>query len=205
MTRFRRLVKSIEGIPFCLKADVGVMFQHPPRQMTRDRFPRKGDRRQAVDTGTAGARRGVVPYCGSKEEFMPDESHAAPPGAPIIRRLTIERFRGIEGLTWHPGSGVNVILGGGDVGKTTLLEAIALRLSPTNAGTISGTDYYRRDVRAGFAIEAVVSLPGDSGINDQVRASWPWQWDGSDAFVPLRRRRSVSFTRPRGLNATGPS
>lgn len=115
---------------------------------------------------------------------MPDEPQAAPPDAPTIRRLTIERFRGIEALTWHPGPGVNVILGGGDVGKTTLLEAIALLLSPTNAGTISDTDYYCRDVGAGFAIEAVVSLSGDSGINDQVRASWPWQWDGVDAVVP---------------------
>ena len=61
---------------------------------------------------------------------MPDQPQAAPPAAPIIRRLTIERFRGIEALTWHPAPGVNVILGGGDVGKTTVLEAIALLLSP---------------------------------------------------------------------------
>lgn len=115
---------------------------------------------------------------------MPDQPQAVPPAAPIVRRLTIERFRGIEALTWHPAPGVNVILGGGDVGKTTVLEAIALLLSPTNAGTISDTDYYRRDVGASFAIEAVVSLPGDSGINDQVRAAWPWHWNGSDAVVP---------------------
>jgi putative ATP-dependent endonuclease of the OLD family len=116
---------------------------------------------------------------------MPDQPQAAPPAAPIIRRLTIDRFRGIEALIWQPAPGVNVILGGGDVGKTTVLEAIALLLSPTNAGMISDTDYYRRDVGAGFAIEAVVSLPGDSGINDQVRAAWPWQWNGSDAVVPV--------------------
>lgn len=48
--------------------------------------------------------------------------------APLIRRLTIERFRGIEGLVWHPSPGLNVLLGGGDVGKTTILEAIALLL-----------------------------------------------------------------------------
>ena len=115
---------------------------------------------------------------------MPDQPQAVPPAAPIIRRLTIERFRGIEALTWHPTPGVNVILGGGDVGKTTVLEAIALLLSPTNAGTISDTDYYRRDVGACFAIDAVLSLPGDSGINDQVRAGW--QWNGIDAMVPPR-------------------
>jgi putative ATP-dependent endonuclease of OLD family len=37
--------------------------------------------------------------------------------APLIRRLTIDRCRGIEKLVWYPESGVNVIIGGGDVGK----------------------------------------------------------------------------------------
>jgi hypothetical protein len=35
---------------------------------------------------------------------------------PQIRRLSIERFRGIESLIWRPDAGVNVILGGGDTG-----------------------------------------------------------------------------------------
>ena len=43
-----------------------------------------------------------------------------------IRKLTVSRFRGIEKLEWRPASGMNIILGGGDVGKTTILEAIAL-------------------------------------------------------------------------------
>jgi putative ATP-dependent endonuclease of OLD family len=42
--------------------------------------------------------------------------------APIIYRLSIERFRCIKTFTWHPAKGVNVILGGGDVGKTTILD-----------------------------------------------------------------------------------
>lgn len=49
-----------------------------------------------------------------------------------IRKLSIQRFRGIQSLTWLPAEGMNVILGGGDVGKTTVLEAIALLLSPSN-------------------------------------------------------------------------
>lgn len=107
-----------------------------------------------------------------------------PDHAPTIRRLSIERFRGIHALTWRPAPGVNVILGGGDVGKSTLLEAVALILSPTNTRAITDTDYYRRDVSAGFVIEAVMALPADSGVNDQVRPSWPWQWNGTDAVVP---------------------
>ncbi len=43
--------------------------------------------------------------------------------APIIMRLTIERFRGVASLTWLPAKGTNVVLGGGDAGKTTILDA----------------------------------------------------------------------------------
>jgi putative ATP-dependent endonuclease of OLD family len=104
--------------------------------------------------------------------------------APTIYHLTIERFRGIKALSWYPARGVNVILGGGDVGKTTILDAIGLLLSPTNFTTLSDTDYYRRDIEACFVIEAVLALPSVSGINQQTKPSWPWIWNGSEAAVP---------------------
>jgi len=104
--------------------------------------------------------------------------------APIIYRLAIERFRCITRFSWHPAKGVNLILGGGDVGKTTILDAIALLLSPTNPTTLADTDYHARNIDAGFVIEAIVSLPPESGINQQTKASWPWDWNGSEAVVP---------------------
>ena len=103
---------------------------------------------------------------------------------PVIYRLTIERFRSIKALSWHPAKGVNVVLGGGDVGKTTILDAIALLLSPTNPATLADTDYHARDIEAGFIIEAIVSLPAESGINQQTKASWPWDWNGIEALFP---------------------
>ena len=60
---------------------------------------------------------------------------------PTIRLLTVERFRGIQSLTWRPSIGLNVVLGGGDVGKTTILDAIALLLSP---------QLFRKFVRCGL-------------------------------------------------------
>jgi len=109
---------------------------------------------------------------------------ASTAGAPVILHLSIVRFRGIEALSWRPAKGANVILGGGDVGKTTILEAIALLLSPTNAVTVSDTDYYMRKVDAEFSIEGVFALPPESGINDQLKPSWPWEWNGTEAVVP---------------------
>jgi putative ATP-dependent endonuclease of OLD family len=106
------------------------------------------------------------------------------PPSPVILQLSIKQFRGIKELTWRPGTGVNVILGGGDVGKTTILDAIGLLLSPTNSVALSDTDYYRRDIEAGFEIEAIMTLPLDGGIHERGKPSWPWEWNGSDAVVP---------------------
>ena len=46
------------------------------------------------------------------------------PLAPAIYVPTVERFRGIASLKWKPSRGVNVILGGGDVGKTSILGVL---------------------------------------------------------------------------------
>ena len=101
-----------------------------------------------------------------------------------IRKLTIQRFRGLEKFDWHPQPGMNVVLGGGDVGKTTVLEAIALLLSPSNATVVSESDYWQRDSGQEFVIEAVMTLPVATGISSQRNFSWPWAWNGQDAVAP---------------------
>ncbi|MCZ8317217.1 MAG: AAA family ATPase [Silanimonas sp.] len=125
--------------------------------------------------------------------------------APQIRRLELTRFRGIESLVWWPSPGVNLILGGGDVGKSTLLEAIALLLYPTNGFVLSDTDYFKRRVENELLIEAVMSLPGGSGIHDQAWTAWPWEWDGKQAVLPNQEvdgpvRDAVYRVRVRGTS-----
>lgn len=107
------------------------------------------------------------------------------PDAAIIHRIKIERFRGIKILVWRPASGVNVILGGGDVGKTTILEAIALLLNPSNALVLSESDYWQRDTNSEFSIEAAITLPSSSEISQQSKFAWPWEWTGEEAVPPL--------------------
>lgn len=79
-----------------------------------------------------------------------------------IRRVTIERFRGLLGLRFAPGPRV-VILGPNNAGKSTVLEALDLllhsglgrpRASPTEI------DYFGRDPAAEFRVEVVLgALP----------------------------------------------
>jgi putative ATP-dependent endonuclease of OLD family len=111
---------------------------------------------------------------------------ALPPAqeAPYIRHLSILRFRGIEKLSWFPEKGMNLLLGGGDVGKSTILDAIALLLNPTNAATLSDADYWQRCHEEGFEIAATMSLPLSCGIVEQRKTSWPWEWGEEGAKLP---------------------
>ncbi len=98
-----------------------------------------------------------------------------------IKLLRIERFRGIRELVWRPAPGLNLLLGGGNVGKTTILEAIGLLLSPTTSYTLADSDYLGRRVEDEFLVEAVMSLPGE--VNRQPGMAWPWEWNGQDAVL----------------------
>jgi len=109
------------------------------------------------------------------------ESKAA--GA-TIRRLAITNFRSIQSMVWRPSPGLNLILGGGDVGKTSILDAIALLLSPANPNFVPDTDYFERNEDNSFVIDAVIKLANDSEIDDSLKAKWPWDWNGTDAVVP---------------------
>jgi putative ATP-dependent endonuclease of OLD family len=113
-----------------------------------------------------------------------ENTQSAAGSAAYVRRLTIERFRGIKELTWYPTPGVNIILGGGDVGKTTILDAVALLLNPTNSVLLSDADYFSRAAEEEFCIEAVMTLPASTGISHESKTSWPWEWDGKDLVVP---------------------
>jgi putative ATP-dependent endonuclease of the OLD family len=87
-------------------------------------------------------------------------------------------------MSWCPGGGVNFVLGGGDAGKTTILDAIALLLSPTNPPVVPDTDYYGRAEDTGFVVSALISLPANASINNMLKPSWPWDWNGNEAVVP---------------------
>jgi putative ATP-dependent endonuclease of the OLD family len=110
---------------------------------------------------------------------MPEPAQTA-----VIRKLTIDRFRGLINFSWCPDPTMNVLLGGGDVGKSTVLEAIALLFSQSNASVVSESDYWQRDSSFEFVIEAIVALPDSIDISKQKSMAWPWVWDGLNAQLP---------------------
>ncbi|MDF5953311.1 AAA family ATPase [Pseudomonas aeruginosa] len=50
-----------------------------------------------------------------------------------IRRLIISNFRSIQALDWVPAPGINCLIGPGDSGKSSILDAIDLCVGTAGA------------------------------------------------------------------------
>lgn len=95
----------------------------------------------------------------------------------LIRRLTLRRFRRFEYCTWEPSVGINCLVGPGDGGKTTMLEAISRATSPSPYGPAAEHDYYRRRTDDGFEIELVLGALEDR-LKGMYRPPPLWGWVG---------------------------
>lgn len=76
----------------------------------------------------------------------------------LIRLLEIERFRGVAAGVLVPTAGVNALIGPGDSGKSTLLDAIELVLQPRRSATFGDADFHNLDVSQPIVI--TVTLGG---------------------------------------------
>jgi ABC-type multidrug transport system ATPase subunit len=63
-----------------------------------------------------------------------------------IRKVEILNFRGIRSLTWLPSTGINCLIGPGDSGKSTILDAIDLCLGARRNVQFSDADFFNLDV-----------------------------------------------------------
>lgn len=75
-----------------------------------------------------------------------------------IRKVEIYNFRSIQSLSWYPVSGLNCLIGPGDSGKSTILDAIDLCLGARRALSFADTDFHRLDVAQPIVI--VLTLGG---------------------------------------------
>ncbi|MHA6127588.1 ATP-dependent nuclease [Pseudomonas fluorescens group sp. PF-1] len=60
--------------------------------------------------------------------------------------MEIQNFRSIRNLVWAPGSGLNCLIGPGDSGKSTILDAIDLCLGFRRNAHITDVDFFSMDV-----------------------------------------------------------
>jgi predicted ATPase len=75
---------------------------------------------------------------------------------PRIRHISIKNFRCIRSLDWFPDAGINCIIGPGDSGKSTILDAIDLCLGVKRNISFSDSDFYKLDVGSPIVIEVTI-------------------------------------------------
>jgi putative ATP-dependent endonuclease of the OLD family len=79
-----------------------------------------------------------------------------------IRVVEISNFRAIKELKWLPSPGINCLIGPGDSGKSSILEAIDLCLGARRSVTFSDADFYRLDTAAPIKIALTIGALDDS-------------------------------------------
>lgn len=82
-----------------------------------------------------------------------------------VRQLQIENFRGIKSLCWDPEPGINCIIGQGDSGKSSILDAIDLCLGARRSVQFSDVDFFNLDVTQPISITVVLGA-----LPDQLKA-----------------------------------
>jgi len=63
----------------------------------------------------------------------------------LIRVVEIENFRAVKSLRWLPGPGINCLVGPGDSGKSTILDAIDLCLGARRSLSFTDADFHAID------------------------------------------------------------
>lgn len=78
-----------------------------------------------------------------------------------IRQIEIKNFRGIASLSWDPDPGINCLIGPGDSGKSTILDAIDLCLGARRNYTFQDADFHKLDVDTPISISVTIGELSD--------------------------------------------
>jgi len=79
-----------------------------------------------------------------------------------VRHIEIKNFRCIQQLIWAPAAGINCLIGPGDSGKSSILDAIDFCLGARRALSFTDADFYRLDVTSPIVITATVGELDDA-------------------------------------------
>jgi len=79
-----------------------------------------------------------------------------------IRRIEIENFRSIRKLDWYPSEGINCLIGPGDSGKSTILDAVDLCLGARRNISFTDADFFGLDVDREIKITLTIGALTDA-------------------------------------------
>jgi predicted ATPase len=81
---------------------------------------------------------------------------------PRIRKIEIANFRGIQQFSWLPSAGINCLIGPGDSGKSSVLDAIDLCLGARRTAQLTDADFHNLDVTKPIRISLTIGELDDA-------------------------------------------
>lgn len=79
-----------------------------------------------------------------------------------IRQISISNFRCIEQLNWFPAAGINCLIGPGDAGKSSILDAIDFCLGARRMVQITDADFHGLNVATPIVIRVTIGDLSDA-------------------------------------------
>ncbi|HWJ68980.1 MAG TPA: ATP-binding protein [Sphingobium sp.] len=100
-----------------------------------------------------------------------------------IREVQIRNFRGISYLKWWPRHGLNCLIGPGDAGKSTILDAIELTLGARQSFTFSDADFHRCNIGEFIVIDVTLGALSDELKNLEAYGHFLRGWNPVDGAM----------------------
>ena len=95
----------------------------------------------------------------------------------VIREIHISNFRGIKELKWWPNPGINCLIGQGDGGKSTILDAIELVIGSRQNLSFTDADFHRCNIEQPIIIDVTLGELDDDLRNLEDYGHFLRGWD----------------------------
>ena len=80
----------------------------------------------------------------------------------IIRHVEVKHFRAIQSLSWYPSPGINCLIGSGDSGKSSLLDALDFCIGARRTIQIDDSDFHMLDHTTPIEIRVTIGALDDA-------------------------------------------
>lgn len=108
-----------------------------------------------------------------------------------IRKVELRNFRAVQSLDWCPSSAVNCLIGPGDSGKSTIIEAIDYCLGARRNMAIVDTDFHGLDVTKRISIAVTLSDLPDTMLSIETFGEYLRAFDGAAGVVEDEPRKGL--------------
>ncbi len=100
-----------------------------------------------------------------------------------IRKVEIRHFRAIRELVWCPAPGINCLIGPGDSGKSSILDAIDLCLGARRNIQFTDVDFHRLDVETPIDISVTLGELDDELKNLDIYGMYVRSFDAESGTI----------------------